>query len=135
MNETAAKEWLTKAWHHYSSAKLLFKANHYSDIIAVELHYSIEIILKAILAYENKKIIRTHELFEIYELVCDRIKLNETEIKLLSITTDYHIEDVYPAFDRQLPSVEEIKKVMDFTQKMFDRVCNVLNIDKQEVMK
>ncbi|MCF6334687.1 MAG: HEPN domain-containing protein [Spirochaetales bacterium] len=103
MNETAAKEWLTKAWHHYSSAKLLFKANHYSDIIAVELHYSIEIILKAFLAYDNKKIIRTHELFEIYELSCNKIKLDEPEIKLLSIATDYHIEDAYPSFDRQLP--------------------------------
>ena len=24
MNSTAAKEWLVKAWHNYSSAKILF---------------------------------------------------------------------------------------------------------------
>lgn len=27
MNETSAKEWLTKAWHHYSSAKVLFNSS------------------------------------------------------------------------------------------------------------
>jgi len=67
MNKTAAREWLTKAWHHFSSAKLLFIADHYTDIIAVELHYSIEIALKSFLAYENLKILRSHELFEIYQ--------------------------------------------------------------------
>jgi hypothetical protein len=40
MNEQAAKEWLMKSWHNLSSAQLLFSVNHYSDIIAVDLHYS-----------------------------------------------------------------------------------------------
>lgn len=66
MNETAAKEWLSKAWHHLSSARLLFNADHYTDIIGVELHYAIEITFKSFSAYENKKILRTHELFELY---------------------------------------------------------------------
>ena len=134
MNETAAKEWLTKAWHHYSSAKLLYKANHYSDIIAVELHYSIEIILKSFLAFENKKILRTHELFEIYELINTKIKFDESEIKLLSIATDYHIEEAYPAFDRQLPIREEIKEVLDFTESLFNRVCSELKINLSEIV-
>ncbi|MCK5196698.1 MAG: HEPN domain-containing protein [Spirochaetales bacterium] len=133
MNKTAAKEWLQKAWHHFSSAKLLYEANHYLDIIAVELHYSIEIILKSFLAYENKKILRTHELFEIYELINTKIEFDESEIKLLSIATDYHIEDVYPSFDKQLPSNEEVKKVLDFTESLFSRVCNELNIDLDEI--
>lgn len=47
MNEVSATEWLTKAWHNLSSAKILINADHYSDVIAVELHYSIEKILKS----------------------------------------------------------------------------------------
>ena len=54
MNETAAKEWLTKAWHHFSSARILLDADHYTDVIAIELHYAIETMLKSFSAYENK---------------------------------------------------------------------------------
>ena len=46
MNETSAKEWLTKAWHNLGSAQILYKADHYTDVIAVDLHYSVEIMLK-----------------------------------------------------------------------------------------
>jgi len=47
MNETASKEWLIKAWHHLSTAELLSEANHYTDVIAIEIHYAAEISLKA----------------------------------------------------------------------------------------
>ena len=32
MNEQAAKEWLKKAWHHLSGAKILYSVNHYTDV-------------------------------------------------------------------------------------------------------
>jgi hypothetical protein len=54
MNRTAALEWLIKVWHNYSSAKILFDVNHYTDTIAIELHYAIEKSFKTFLAYENK---------------------------------------------------------------------------------
>lgn len=34
MNEQSAKEWLIKAWHNLSGAKLFYEANHYSDVTA-----------------------------------------------------------------------------------------------------
>jgi hypothetical protein len=42
MNEQSAKEWLIKSWHNLSSAKILHDVNHYTDIIAVDLHYACE---------------------------------------------------------------------------------------------
>ena len=57
MNRQSAKEWLNKGWHHLSSEKILYEANHYTDTIAVDLHYAIEVILKSFFAYENKKIL------------------------------------------------------------------------------
>lgn len=59
MNERSAREWLTKAWHDLSSAKILYEANHYTDTIAVELHYAIEKSFKSFLAYQNKQIPKT----------------------------------------------------------------------------
>ena len=85
MNEQSAKEWLIKAWHNLSGAKIFYEVNHYEDIA------------------------------------------------LLDQVSEYHIEKSYPAFDRKLPPREEIKEVLDFTEELFDKVCNVLDIETAEV--
>ena len=134
MNEQAAKEWLKKAWHNLSGARLFYDANHYADATAVELHYAVEKILKSFLAYENKKIPKTHELIDIYLLVKEHIDLDNKK-EILDQITAYHIEESYPAFDRQLPPKEEIKEALIFSEELFGKVCGILEIDKKEVMK
>ena len=131
MNETAAKEWLTKSWHHYSSAKILFIADHYTDVIAVDLHYAVEIILKSFLAYKNEKIIKSHDLLEIYELVKHHISFTNEELTILDIVTSYHIKGSYPTPDRKMPSQQEIKKIIDFTDNLYYKACDILEIDSE----
>jgi len=133
MNKTSAKEWLEKAWHNLSGAKVLYEVNHYTDITAIELHYAVEKILKSFLAYENKKIPKTHDLFELAELSIHKINL-EDNYPLLDQITKYHIEEAYPAFHRKAPSKEEIKEVMDFTYNLLDKVCNILDINKEDLI-
>lgn len=125
---------MVKVWHNYSSAKILFDANHYTDTIAVELHYAIEKSLKTFLAYENSKIPRTHDLDELYDLVKEYIEFNDSEKRLISIATEYHIEESYPSLGRSLPPREEIKEVLDFTKILFDRVCNELKINLSKII-
>ena len=55
-NKKHAKEWLEKARHNLKAAEILFKANHYTDVIGIELHQAIEKTLKALPAFSNKKI-------------------------------------------------------------------------------
>ncbi|MDK9692877.1 MAG: HEPN domain-containing protein [Sulfurimonas sp.] len=133
MNETAAKEWLVKAWHHHSSGKLLFEAKHYTDVISIDLHYAIEVTLKAFLAYENKQIIKTHNLLELHSHLLHFIDFNEDEKELLRIATTYHIKGSYPPKDRQLPPREEIKKVLEFSDALLKEVCTHLNISIEEI--
>lgn len=102
--------------------------NEDSDITAVELHYSVEKILKAFLAYENKKIPKSHD------LVTNYINL-EDDVALLKQITKYHIEESYPVFDRKLPSREEIKEVLEFSEELSNKVCRILEIDKKDVMR
>ena len=52
-NEILAKEWLTKAWHDLSSARILYDADHFTDSIAIDLQQAIEKTLKSIMAYNN----------------------------------------------------------------------------------
>jgi len=133
MNRTLAIEWLNKAYHHLSSAKILVEAKHFTDVIGIDIHYGVEVTLKSILAYENKKIIKTHDLIKLYGILQDKIDFNEDELNLLDIITSYHIVGSYPPKDRKMPSNDEIKKSLDFGLELFDRVCKILNIDKKEV--
>ncbi|MEA2018110.1 MAG: HEPN domain-containing protein [Campylobacterota bacterium] len=133
MNEQSAKEWLIKAWHNLSGAKLFYEANHYTDVTAVELHYAVEKILKSILAYENKKIPKTHELLNIYKEIQHHITFDSDKQDLLIDITEYHIEESYPAFNRKMPPRDEIKEVLEFTQELFEKVCEILDIELYEV--
>ena len=135
MNDKAAKEWLIKAWHNLSGAAIFYDVNHYTDVTAVELHYAVEKMLKSFLAYENKKIPKTHDLLDIYARIQDKIFFNSDEKELLIIITEYHIEESYPAFNRKMPPREEIKEVLEFTNNLFKEVCNILNIDIEKVVK
>ena len=132
MNKTAMQEWLVKAWHNLATARLLYNADHYTDIIAVEIHYCCEKSLKAFLAYENKKIPKTHDLSDINELVSDRIDLKDY-LDFLEQITKYHIEESYPTFERAMPTREEIREVLDFAEYLFDKVCEILNVDKESL--
>ena len=129
MNRSSAQEWLTKAWHHLSSAQILFQADHYADIIGVELHYAIEITLKSLLAYDNRQIKKTHELFEIYSQINLKNDLDEEEVRILLIATKYHILEAYPSPHRKLPDTKEIEKVLNFSLNLFSIVCIQLDIN------
>ena len=133
-NKSFAKEWLVKAYHDLSSAQILYGAGHFTDTIGCALQQAVEKSLKAFLAYESKKIKKTHDLVDIYELIEKYIELEESQIRLLAIATDYYTEDKYPAIHCALPERKEIKEVLDFATDLLGRVCLILEIDKQGVM-
>ena len=133
MNKKSAKEWLEKAWHNYSAARILFDSNHYTDVVAVELHYAIEKTFKSFLAFQNKKISKTHDLDELYALISEEIELDESGMKIINIATEYHIEESYPSMHRSLPDKDEIKEVLDFTGRIIVRACDKLKIDRREI--
>lgn len=133
-NKTYAKEWLTFAIKNLNTAKLLYDANHYEDIIGIEMQQTLEKMLKAVFANENIKIQKDHDLVKLYFTIEQYLKIEEDEIILLKIATDYYKEDRYPNPNYSLPSREEIKEVLDFTNQLFDRVCSILEIDKREFL-
>jgi HEPN domain-containing protein len=132
-NKTSAIEWLRIASHEIGAAKILYEADHFTDSIGSLLQQSIEKSLKALLAYDNKKILKSHDLVEIYSLVHSKIDLGD-DIELLEIATEYYKEDRYPNPNYTLPPKEEIKIVMDFSQKLFDIVCEKLKIKKDDIV-
>jgi len=134
-NKTLAEEWLVKAYHNLSSAQILYAANHYTDIIGLELQQAIEKSLKSFLAYNNNQIKKTHDLIDVCELVTGYIQFEEFEIDLLDIATNYYTQNRYPTPHPALPPRKEIKEVLDFAEDLFEKVCRILDIDKQKVGK
>ena len=102
MNKTASLEWLIIAYHDLKSAQILYDANHYTDSIGSDLQQSLEKILKSILAFKNEKIPKTHDLYEVYDLLND-LFLEEDEITILYVATEYLKEDRYPNPNYCLP--------------------------------
>lgn len=134
-NKTSAIEWLRIAYHDLKSAQILFRADHYTDSIGNDLQQSIEKILKAILAYDNKRIKKSHDLVDIYHQLEEKFSLNEEEIDLLDTATEYFKEDRYPNPNYSLPSHAEIKEILEFTENLFEDVCQLLHVAKQELMR
>lgn len=132
MNKVAALEWLTIAYHDLKSAQILFDAKHYTDSIGSDLQQAVEKCLKAIIAFQNCKIPKSHDLYEIYLCIEQEIDLSE-ELEFLYKATEYYKEDRYPNPNYSLPPREEIKEVLDFTQNLLKRVCRLLEIDKKDL--
>jgi len=133
-NKPYAVEWLTKAHHDLEGARLLVHAGHYTDTISYVLHQSLEKTLKAILAYDNKPILKTHNLVELYELLSDKIELDDEKVYLLSIATTYQTKQRYPVVHKKLPSKDEIKEVLSFSEYMFDLIIQTLHLSKNTII-
>lgn len=133
MNKTSAKEWLKHSYHDLNGAKLLYKADHYTDTISYVVHQSLEKSLKSILAFNNKSIKKTHNLIDLYELVKnDNFYLEEDEIFLLAIASKYYTEQRYPIVDKQSPTKEEIKEMIDLADKILNQICGIYDIKFEE---
>ena len=131
-NEQSTKEWLIKSYHDLDGAKILFEADHYTDTIGYILQQSIEKMLKFLLAYENQKIHKTHNLIELFEYVSEKLELNEDNIKLLTIATTYNAKVRYPApHKKMLP--KEVQKILKFAKELFDIICEKLDINQNEL--
>ena len=74
-NRTYAFEWLEYSNRNIQAAEILFRENHYTDVIAVELHQGVEKALKSLLALHGIKIPKTHDLLVLVDLICKSITL------------------------------------------------------------
>lgn len=130
MNKTSAKEWLKHSYHDLHGAILLYKADHFTDTISYVIHQSLEKSLKSILAFYNKPIKKTHNLIDLYELVKnDDFYLEEDDIFLLAIASNYYTEQRYPVVDKESPTKEEIKDMIDLADKVFNQICGLFDIN------
>jgi HEPN domain-containing protein len=129
MNKAYAQEWLLFAKKNLDTAIKLYEVKHYTDIIGVELQQALEKMLKALFAYNDKKIKKTHKLLELIAEI-EEIEFSLEEIRLLETATNYYRVDRYPNPNYFLPSEDEIAQIIKFSKKLFDEICFIINPDQ-----
>jgi HEPN domain-containing protein len=132
-NRTLAAEWLTIAWHDLRSAQILYEAGHYTDSIGCDLQQALEKMLKSLIAYENRRIPRSHDLIECYAEIQEKLPMTEEELDFLTRATTYLQRDRYPNPNYSLPPRTEIEKILHFSQGLFEKILKELEIDQDSL--
>ena len=87
------------------------------------------------MAYDNRPILKTHNLVELYELLSDKIEIDDEHVYLLSIATTYQTKQRYPVVHKKLPAKHEIKEITVFAEIFFRHVLKTLDIRESEVVE
>jgi len=119
---TYALEWIDLARKNLETAKLLFRENHYTEIIAIEIQQSIEKMLKAILAYHGIRIPKLHDIIELQKQCSEHINLTGFKIDDLIEINDYYESERYPGPKFDIPTMNEIKKNINVAENIFKQV-------------
>ncbi len=127
-NLQLANEWLESGKKHLEVAEILYRHDHYTDIVGLELQQSIERTLKAVLAYNNLPVTRTHDLATLLEAVKNEVDF-DNDIKVqCELATDYFQDNRYPVRGNSfLPSGKEIKKVLETAASIYKKVNEYVN--------
>ena len=126
-NKTYADEWLEISKRHLETAILLFKHNHYTDVIAIDIHQALEKAFKAVYAYYGISIPRTHTLLPLFEFATTKIELINVAIDDILIISDYYETDRYPGPKYFSPTNEEISINLDLAKRIYSAVGRHFN--------
>ena len=133
-NKELAKKWLRVAKDDLDSINYILKAEHLTNIVAFHSQQAIEKSFKAILAFENRRIPKKHDLFALHEIVKNDIK--SIDNNLLFRINELYIESRYPGDIGLLPSgkptIRDAKEFYRFATEIFKEVCNILEIRVDE---
>ena len=122
-NKAIANEWLELAKRNLDAAIILFKEKHFNDVIGIELHQSIEKSLKAVPAFHNKTVLKTHDLIVLLSNAEEFIRFVPDLNQLLETATDYYVENRYPGGGFNfLPSDKEIEKLIETADYIYKKV-------------
>jgi HEPN domain-containing protein len=122
-NKILANDWLESEKKHLEIAEILFREGHYNDIVGLELQQSIERILKAIPAYNNLSITRTHDLAILLEDVKNRIEFDDKIREQCEKAKDYFQDNRNPGGSNSfLPTDKEIEKVIETAEYIYKKV-------------
>jgi len=132
MKGNIIKDWLRSSY----SNLVLIEEMLGNDFLLTWLHFhaqqSIEKSFKALMESKFDNVPKIHSLNRLYKMVSSFLPINNfVEISKLD---KLYIDSRYPVDFGLLPdgkpSLDDAKRFYDFAADIFDKVCNIINIDK-----
>jgi HEPN domain-containing protein len=136
MNIKMAKEWLKASQDDIKVIRNIIDLGDLTHIVAFHSQQSIEKSLKALLEYQNKTVPKIHKITKLITNLDGSIIYDKELVKLLD---SLYIESRYPGDMGLLPygkpTLEDAKKFYEFANEIFDRVCEILEVDRSEIIQ
>ncbi len=123
-NIKAASEWLSFALKDLEEAILLDSCDFYTDKIGFSLQQASEKSLKALLAFENKKITKVHDLVDLLAQVDTILKFDDY-VEMMTRLNGFYIASRYPMPITFSPSKEQTKVYIVKTQELYETIENI----------
>jgi len=135
-NRAQAIEWLKAALLDLKSIEKIIDDEFLTPIAAFHTQQAVEKSLKAIIEYEKIEISKTHNLKRLYKKIEHIIELDENRLDFIN---ELYIDSRYPGDMRLLPygkpTLEDAREFYEFAQSVFDKVCEILAVDKDILLK
>jgi HEPN domain-containing protein len=91
-NRSIAEEWISMAKKNLETAELLLNVHHYTDVIAIEIHQTIEKSVKALFAFNGTPVPRIHYIPKLMDYAANFVDISDIDEKALFIINDYYIK-------------------------------------------
>ena len=135
MSSFMSKEWVKAAYDDIILLEEIKNNKHLTSIIAFHSQQAIEKSLKALLVEQEVNIPKIHSLNKLFNECKNQISLTDSQI--VNKLDKLYIESRYP-WDMGIlpygkPTIEDVKEFYTFAQEIFDKVCNILDIDKESL--
>jgi HEPN domain-containing protein len=124
-NRSYALEWLFLAKRNLETAQLLFREDHYTDIIGIELQQTVEKLFKSVYAYNGISIPKTHSLPLLYNQIISNISLDEFNLDDIIVISDYYETDRYPGSRYEIPPRAEIAHFLVLVEKWYLQIFEI----------
>ncbi len=129
--------WLQASYSDLMVIEEIMDNDFLSHMVAFHSQQSIEKSFKAILEFYGKKVPKKHDLIVLKELIYQYVPI-ENEI-ILEELNELYIDSRYPnsfgLLQHGKPTLEDAKKFYRFSNETFKKICEALDIDKQEIFK
>ena len=129
------KAWLKFAYDDLLNCKAILHNDILTNIVAFHSQQAIEKSLKALLLYHEHDVPRIHSLNKLFKMNSNYIKINNP-IMIVDLLDKLYIESRYPSSFGLLPygkpTLEDAKEFYNFALEVFNKVCDMLEINKEE---
>jgi len=135
MSSFMSKEWVKAAYDDIILLEEIKNNKHLTSIIAFHSQQAIEKSLKALLIEQEINIPKIHSLNKLFNECKNQISLTDSQI--VNKLDKLYIDSRYPGDMGLLPygkpTIEDAKEFYTFAHEIFDKVCNILDIDKESL--